>query len=79
MEEEGTNMSELLDPDEYLVPQPNIFQRSQTDGVQSNGPSRHQSYRVSVYNSRAITLVSHLVGFLVGLVSQTSEILSGHL
>lgn len=45
MEEEGTNMSELLDPDEYLVPQPNIFQRSQTDGVQSNGPSRHQSYR----------------------------------
>uniref|UniRef100_A0A8C6SY98 Receptor protein-tyrosine kinase n=1 Tax=Neogobius melanostomus TaxID=47308 RepID=A0A8C6SY98_9GOBI len=45
MEEEGTNMSELLDPDEYLVPQPNMFQRSQTDGVQSNGPSRHQSYR----------------------------------
>ncbi|XP_072311610.1 receptor tyrosine-protein kinase erbB-2 [Eucyclogobius newberryi] len=45
MEEEGTNISELLDPDEYLVPQPNMFQRSQTDGVQSNGPSRHQSYR----------------------------------
>uniref|UniRef100_A0A8C6SNV3 Receptor protein-tyrosine kinase n=1 Tax=Neogobius melanostomus TaxID=47308 RepID=A0A8C6SNV3_9GOBI len=48
MEEEGTNMSELLDPDEYLVPQPNMFQRSQTDGVQSNGPSRHQSYRVRI-------------------------------
>uniref|UniRef100_A0A8C6SWI0 Receptor protein-tyrosine kinase n=1 Tax=Neogobius melanostomus TaxID=47308 RepID=A0A8C6SWI0_9GOBI len=47
MEEEGTNMSELLDPDEYLVPQPNMFQRSQTDGVQSNGPSRHQSYRLT--------------------------------
>uniref|UniRef100_A0A3B4AJU6 Receptor tyrosine-protein kinase erbB-2 n=1 Tax=Periophthalmus magnuspinnatus TaxID=409849 RepID=A0A3B4AJU6_9GOBI len=45
MEEEGTNMSELLDPDEYLVPQPNMFQRSQTDGVQPNGPYRHQSYR----------------------------------
>ncbi|CAL9699108.1 unnamed protein product [Knipowitschia caucasica] len=45
LEEEGTNMSELLDPDEYLVPQPNMYQRSQTDGAQSNGPSRHQSYR----------------------------------
>ncbi|KAK7919626.1 hypothetical protein WMY93_010910 [Mugilogobius chulae] len=45
MEEEGTNMSDLLDPDEYLVPQPNMFQRSHTDGIQSNGPSRHQSYR----------------------------------
>uniref|UniRef100_A0A665WXX9 Receptor protein-tyrosine kinase n=1 Tax=Echeneis naucrates TaxID=173247 RepID=A0A665WXX9_ECHNA len=47
MEEEGNNMRELLDAEEYLVPQPNLFPRIQGDGVQSNGPSRHQSYRVS--------------------------------
>uniref|UniRef100_A0A673CI20 Receptor tyrosine-protein kinase erbB-2 n=1 Tax=Sphaeramia orbicularis TaxID=375764 RepID=A0A673CI20_9TELE len=47
MEEDGNNMSDLLDADEYLVPQPDIFPRSQTDGMHSNGPSRHQSYRVS--------------------------------
>uniref|UniRef100_A0A665WWY0 Receptor protein-tyrosine kinase n=1 Tax=Echeneis naucrates TaxID=173247 RepID=A0A665WWY0_ECHNA len=45
MEEEGNNMRELLDAEEYLVPQPNLFPRIQGDGVQSNGPSRHQSYR----------------------------------
>lgn len=47
LEEEGNNMRELLDAEEYLVPQPNIFTRSQADGAQSNGPSRHQSHRVS--------------------------------
>uniref|UniRef100_A0A3B4Y5X3 Receptor tyrosine-protein kinase erbB-2 n=1 Tax=Seriola lalandi dorsalis TaxID=1841481 RepID=A0A3B4Y5X3_SERLL len=47
MEEEGNNMRELLDAEEYLVPQPNLFPRTHGDGVHSNGPSRHQSYRVS--------------------------------
>lgn len=47
MEEEGNNMRELLDAEEYLVPQPNLFPRTQGDGIQANGPSRHQSYRVS--------------------------------
>ncbi|XP_034070469.1 receptor tyrosine-protein kinase erbB-2 isoform X2 [Gymnodraco acuticeps] len=45
MEEEGNNMRELLDAEEYLVPQPNHFPRMQGDGAQTNGPSRHQSYR----------------------------------
>lgn len=47
LEEEGNNMRELLDAEEYLVPQPNLFPRTHGDGAQSNGPSRHQSYRVS--------------------------------
>uniref|UniRef100_A0A7N8XLW4 Receptor protein-tyrosine kinase n=1 Tax=Mastacembelus armatus TaxID=205130 RepID=A0A7N8XLW4_9TELE len=47
MEEEGNNMRELLDAEEYLVPQQNLFPRTQGDGPQANGPSRHQSYRVS--------------------------------
>lgn len=41
LEEEGNNMRELLDAEEYLVPQPNHFPRTQGDGA-----SRHQSYRV---------------------------------
>uniref|UniRef100_A0A3Q3MGS9 Receptor protein-tyrosine kinase n=1 Tax=Mastacembelus armatus TaxID=205130 RepID=A0A3Q3MGS9_9TELE len=45
MEEEGNNMRELLDAEEYLVPQQNLFPRTQGDGPQANGPSRHQSYR----------------------------------
>ncbi|KAK5850824.1 hypothetical protein PBY51_001667 [Eleginops maclovinus] len=45
MEEEGNNMTELLDAEEYLVPQPNLFPRMQGDVAQANGPSRHQSYR----------------------------------
>uniref|UniRef100_A0A7N6BBS9 Receptor protein-tyrosine kinase n=1 Tax=Anabas testudineus TaxID=64144 RepID=A0A7N6BBS9_ANATE len=45
MEEEGNDMRELLDAEEYLVPQPNLFPRTQLDGAQTNGPSRHQSYR----------------------------------
>ncbi|XP_067431712.1 receptor tyrosine-protein kinase erbB-2 isoform X1 [Thunnus thynnus] len=47
LEEEGNNMRELLDAEEYLVPQPNLFPRAQGDGSQANGPSRHQSYRQS--------------------------------
>ncbi|XP_037610496.1 receptor tyrosine-protein kinase erbB-2 isoform X1 [Sebastes umbrosus] len=47
LEEEGNNMRELLDAEEYLVPQPNHFPRVQGDGVQANGSSRHQSYRQS--------------------------------
>ncbi|KAF7664063.1 hypothetical protein LDENG_00191000 [Lucifuga dentata] len=47
LEEEGNNMRDLLDAEEYLVPQPNLFTRTQGDGAQSNGPSRHQSYRQS--------------------------------
>lgn len=45
--EEGNNLRELLDAEEYLVPQPNHFPRTHNNGIQSNGPSRHQSYRVS--------------------------------
>uniref|UniRef100_A0A3Q3J357 Receptor protein-tyrosine kinase n=1 Tax=Monopterus albus TaxID=43700 RepID=A0A3Q3J357_MONAL len=45
LEEEGNNMRELLDAEEYLVPQPNLFPRTQAEGAQANGPSRHQSYR----------------------------------
>uniref|UniRef100_A0A8C9ZWW9 Receptor protein-tyrosine kinase n=1 Tax=Sander lucioperca TaxID=283035 RepID=A0A8C9ZWW9_SANLU len=41
LEEEGNNMRELLDAEEYLVPQPNHFPRTQGDGA-----SRHQSYRI---------------------------------
>lgn len=47
LEEEGNNMRELLDAEEYLVPQPNLFPRTQGGLAQANGPSRHQSYRVS--------------------------------
>ena len=47
LEEEGNNMRELLDAEEYLVPQPNLFPRIQGGVAQANGPSRHQSYRVS--------------------------------
>eukprot|EP00066_Takifugu_rubripes_P012169 XP_011601435.1 PREDICTED: receptor tyrosine-protein kinase erbB-2 isoform X2 [Takifugu rubripes] len=43
--EEGNNLRELLDAEEYLVPQPNHFPRTHNNGIQSNGPSRHQSYR----------------------------------
>ncbi|XP_034049278.1 receptor tyrosine-protein kinase erbB-2 [Thalassophryne amazonica] len=45
LEEDGNNMRDLLDAEEYLVPQPNIFPKPPGDGVQSNGPSRLQSYR----------------------------------
>ncbi|XP_029954004.1 receptor tyrosine-protein kinase erbB-2 isoform X2 [Salarias fasciatus] len=42
--EEGDNVGEMMDAEEYLVPQPNLFPRPK-DESQPNGPSRHQSYR----------------------------------
>uniref|UniRef100_A0A3P8VJK6 Receptor protein-tyrosine kinase n=1 Tax=Cynoglossus semilaevis TaxID=244447 RepID=A0A3P8VJK6_CYNSE len=56
MEEEGNNMRELLDAEEYLVPQPNTFPRTQGDG-QSNGPSRHQSTSNGFWTPQYSTLV----------------------
>lgn len=47
LEEEGSNLRELLDAEEYLVPQPNHFPSTHNNGIQSNGTSRHQSFRVS--------------------------------
>ncbi|XP_037319031.2 receptor tyrosine-protein kinase erbB-2 isoform X1 [Pungitius pungitius] len=48
LEEEGNNMRELLDAEEYLVPQTNPFSRTQADGASGTlGPSRHQSHRQS--------------------------------
>ncbi|KAM6951013.1 receptor tyrosine-protein kinase erbB-2 [Aplochiton taeniatus] len=44
LEEEGPDMRDLLDAEEYLVPQPNFF-RPQGDGASNNGPSRHHSHR----------------------------------
>ncbi|KAM4526952.1 receptor tyrosine-protein kinase erbB-2 isoform 2-T2 [Fundulus diaphanus] len=43
--EEGDNMGDIMDAEEYLVPQPNIFPRASGDEAPANGPSRHQSYR----------------------------------
>ncbi|XP_023139917.2 receptor tyrosine-protein kinase erbB-2 isoform X2 [Amphiprion ocellaris] len=43
--EEGDNVGEMMDAEEYLVPQPNLFTRNKGDEPQANGPSRHQSYR----------------------------------
>ncbi|KAI1896387.1 hypothetical protein AGOR_G00094260 [Albula goreensis] len=43
VEEEGTGMHDLLDAEEYLVPQPGFF-RPQGERA-SNGPSRHHSHR----------------------------------
>lgn len=45
--EEGDNVREMVDVDEYLMPQPNLYSRTKGDEAQSNGPSRHQSYRKS--------------------------------
>ncbi|XP_061565170.1 receptor tyrosine-protein kinase erbB-2 isoform X1 [Cololabis saira] len=42
--EDGDNMGEMMDAEEYLVPQPNLFPRTEP---QANGPSRHHSYRQS--------------------------------
>ncbi|XP_034415095.1 receptor tyrosine-protein kinase erbB-2 isoform X1 [Cyclopterus lumpus] len=60
LEEEGNNIRELLDAEEYLVPQPNHFSRSQVDGAQANGPSRHQSYRQS--RDQALEVESSVTG-----------------
>lgn len=40
LEEEGGNVKELLDAEEYLVPQPGFFEN------QANGLARHHSHRV---------------------------------
>lgn len=40
LEEEGGNVKELLDAEEYLVPQPGFFEN------QANGLMRHHSHRV---------------------------------
>ncbi|KAJ3608480.1 hypothetical protein NHX12_025527 [Muraenolepis orangiensis] len=45
LEEEGPEMRDLLDAEEYLVPQPNMFLRTQGDGLSTAGHSRHHSYR----------------------------------
>ncbi|XP_014856053.1 PREDICTED: receptor tyrosine-protein kinase erbB-2 isoform X1 [Poecilia mexicana] len=45
--EEGENMGDMMDAEEYLVPQPNLFPRTRADGAQANGPTRHQSYQQS--------------------------------
>uniref|UniRef100_A0A8C9U0W8 Receptor protein-tyrosine kinase n=1 Tax=Scleropages formosus TaxID=113540 RepID=A0A8C9U0W8_SCLFO len=46
LEEEGVTMTELLDAEEYLVPQTDLFKAS--GEVVSNGHSRHHSHRVSM-------------------------------
>ncbi|XP_028286355.1 receptor tyrosine-protein kinase erbB-2 isoform X2 [Parambassis ranga] len=43
--EEGDNVGDMMDAEEYLVPQPNVFHQAKGDEAQANGPSRHQSYR----------------------------------
>ncbi|XP_047233229.1 receptor tyrosine-protein kinase erbB-2 [Girardinichthys multiradiatus] len=43
--EEGENVGDMMDAEEYLVPQPNVFPRPRAEEAHSNGPSRHQSYR----------------------------------
>ncbi|XP_015231477.1 PREDICTED: receptor tyrosine-protein kinase erbB-2 [Cyprinodon variegatus] len=43
--EEGENVGDMMDAEEYLVPQPNLFPRTRGKESVSNGPSRHQSYR----------------------------------
>uniref|UniRef100_A0A3P9L4X9 Receptor protein-tyrosine kinase n=2 Tax=Oryzias latipes TaxID=8090 RepID=A0A3P9L4X9_ORYLA len=45
--EEGDNMGEMMDAEDYLVPQPNLFPRTNGDEHQANGPSRRQSHRQS--------------------------------
>uniref|UniRef100_A0A8C7YQA9 Receptor protein-tyrosine kinase n=1 Tax=Oryzias sinensis TaxID=183150 RepID=A0A8C7YQA9_9TELE len=46
--EEGDNMGEMMDAEDYLVPQPNLFPRTNGDEHQANGPSRRQSHRPKV-------------------------------
>ncbi|CAL8284431.1 unnamed protein product [Merluccius merluccius] len=45
LEEEGPEIRDFLDAEEYLVPQPNMFPRTQGDGLSTAGHSRHHSYR----------------------------------
>uniref|UniRef100_A0A6Q2X9S2 Receptor protein-tyrosine kinase n=1 Tax=Esox lucius TaxID=8010 RepID=A0A6Q2X9S2_ESOLU len=44
LEEEGAEIRDLLDAEEYLVPQPNFF-RPQAENSAPNGASRHHSHR----------------------------------
>lgn len=53
--EEGENMGDMMDAEEYLVPQPNLFPRTRGDQAQASGPIRHQSYRVSGERRPALT------------------------
>ncbi|XP_067343697.1 receptor tyrosine-protein kinase erbB-2 isoform X1 [Channa argus] len=72
MEEEGTDMRELLDAEEYLVPQPNVFSRTQGDGPQANGPSRHQSYRQS--RDQGLDVEPSIVGVPQSMYSSLSTL-----
>lgn len=55
MEEEGANVKELLDAEEYLVPQTDLFN---THGeIRANGPSRHHSHRVREAFSLSLSVV----------------------
>uniref|UniRef100_A0A672PPS2 Receptor protein-tyrosine kinase n=1 Tax=Sinocyclocheilus grahami TaxID=75366 RepID=A0A672PPS2_SINGR len=47
--EEGGNVKELLDAEEYLVPQPGGIFNTQGE-MRANGPSRHHSHRVRYVN-----------------------------
>uniref|UniRef100_A0A3P8Z8I7 Receptor protein-tyrosine kinase n=1 Tax=Esox lucius TaxID=8010 RepID=A0A3P8Z8I7_ESOLU len=46
LEEEGAEIRDLLDAEEYLVPQPNFF-RPQAENSAPNGASRHHSHRTA--------------------------------
>lgn len=50
LEEEGGNVKELLDAEEYLVPQPGFFEN------QANGMARHHSHRVRSVSLSTFTL-----------------------
>uniref|UniRef100_A0A674MV23 Receptor protein-tyrosine kinase n=1 Tax=Takifugu rubripes TaxID=31033 RepID=A0A674MV23_TAKRU len=69
--EEGNNLRELLDAEEYLVPQPNHFPRTHNNGIQSNGPSRHQSYRVSERSGLLLRPQCGNTGYLVPAGTRT--------
>uniref|UniRef100_A0A673JQ95 Receptor protein-tyrosine kinase n=1 Tax=Sinocyclocheilus rhinocerous TaxID=307959 RepID=A0A673JQ95_9TELE len=52
--EEGGNVKELLDAEEYLVPQPGGIFNTQGE-MRANGPSRHHSHRYPTLPVRATT------------------------
>lgn len=61
MEEEGGNVKELLDAEEYLVPQTGLFN---TQGeIRANGPSRHHSHRVRDSFILCVTICQHFRDF----------------
>ena len=59
LEEEGPDMKDLLDAEEYLIPQTNMYPRTQGDGVSTAGHSRHHSYRVSGSMTSPLVLPGH--------------------